>query len=44
MTGDEAFARLRPFLLRHVIHHTVARAAARLPRRRIEVRTLPPGG
>jgi hypothetical protein len=44
MTGDEAYARLRPFLLRHVVHHTVARAAARMPRRRIEVRTLPPGG
>ena len=44
MTGDEAYARTRAFLRRHVVHHTVARAAARLPRARSEVRTLPPVG
>jgi glycosyltransferase involved in cell wall biosynthesis len=44
MTGDEAYARTRPFLRRHLLHHTVARAAARLPRARSEVRTLPPVG
>jgi glycosyltransferase involved in cell wall biosynthesis len=44
MTGDEAYARSRPFLRRHLLHHTIARAAARLPRARSEVRTLPPVG
>jgi GT2 family glycosyltransferase len=42
MTGDEAYARLRPFLRRHVVHHTLTRAAARLPVPRRPVRTLPP--
>jgi len=42
MSGDEAYARLRPFMRRHVLHHTLARAAARVPRPRIEVRTVPP--
>jgi hypothetical protein len=44
MSGDEAYARTRAFLRRHVVHHTVARATARLPRARSEVRTLPPVG
>jgi glycosyltransferase involved in cell wall biosynthesis len=44
MTGDEAYARTRAFLRRHIVHHTMARAAARVPRARSEVRTLPPVG
>ena len=43
MTSDEAYARVRPFLRRHVVHHTLARVAARLPLPRTPVRTLPPG-
>jgi Glycosyl transferase family 2 len=44
MTGDEAYARLRPFLRRHLLHHTAVRALARLPLPRTTVRTLPPNG
>ena len=44
MTGDEAYARTRTFMRRHVVHHTIARAVARLPRDRSQVRTLPPVG
>lgn len=44
MTGDEAYARLRPFLRRHLVHHTLVRAAARLPLPRSHVRTLPTDG
>jgi glycosyltransferase involved in cell wall biosynthesis len=44
MTGDEAYARTHTYLRRHLVHHTLARAVARLPRARSEVRTLPPVG
>jgi GT2 family glycosyltransferase len=42
MTLDEAHARARPYLRRHVLHHTFARALERLPLPRSRVRTLPP--
>lgn len=42
MTEDEAFARARPYLRRHIAHHTLHRALDRLPLPRVEVRTAPP--
>jgi GT2 family glycosyltransferase len=41
MSEDEAFARTRPYLRRHVLHHTLHSSLARLPLPRSEVRTIP---
>jgi hypothetical protein len=38
MTWEEATAAMRPYLRRHVLHHTAHRAIARLPLRRVAVR------
>jgi GT2 family glycosyltransferase len=38
MTWEEATARMRPYLRRHVVHHTAHRLLARLPVARVEVR------
>lgn len=41
MTEDEVFARTRPFMRRHMLHHTIHRLGARLPLPRMTVRTMP---
>lgn len=41
MTLDEAHARARPYLRRHVAYHSAVRALERLPLPRSRVRTLP---
>jgi hypothetical protein len=38
MTWEEATARMRPYLRRHVVHHTAHRLLARLPIARVELR------
>jgi glycosyltransferase involved in cell wall biosynthesis len=41
MGDEEVYARVRPYLRRHVVHHTMHRLRERLPQQRSHVRTLP---
>jgi hypothetical protein len=41
MTDDEALLRAKPYMRRHVLHHTAHRLAERLPLPRADVRTVP---
>ncbi len=41
MTDDEALLRAKPYMRRHVLHHTAHRLAERLPLPREDVRTVP---
>jgi GT2 family glycosyltransferase len=43
MSEQEVAARARPYLRRHVLHHTIQRLQARLPLPRSNIRTLAPG-
>jgi GT2 family glycosyltransferase len=40
MGDEEVFARVQPYLRRHVLHHTIHRLRARLPLPRSDVRTV----
>jgi Glycosyl transferase family 2 len=42
MSDEEIWARVQPYLRRHVLHHTLHRLQERLPLPRTHVRTLPP--
>lgn len=41
MGDEEIQARVKPYLRRHVVHHTLHRLRARLPQQRSHVRTIP---
>jgi glycosyltransferase involved in cell wall biosynthesis len=41
MGDEEIQARVKPYLRRHVVHHTLHRLRERLPRQRSHVRTIP---
>jgi glycosyltransferase involved in cell wall biosynthesis len=41
MGDEEVYVRVRPYLRRHVLHHTIHRLRERLPQQRSHVRTIP---
>ena len=41
MSDEEVYARVQPYLRRHVLYHTLHRLQQRLPLPRTQVRTLP---